>query len=86
MSPGDELDDERVDLDALVDADGARDGVLLLRPSRSARGVSFPRLMSSLKTVWSSVTCWTWPARMQVDAAVADVRDEALVADDERSR
>ena len=39
--------------------------------------------MSSLKTVWSSVTCWTPPARSEVDAAVADVGDEAARAEDE---
>ena len=32
-----DLDEQRVDLDALVDADGAGDRVLVRRPSRSAR-------------------------------------------------
>ena len=79
---GDELDDQRVDLDPLVDADGARDGVLLL----DLLDLLARQLPALDELVVDGVVLGDLlhlAAARQVDAAVAHVRDEALVAHDE---
>jgi hypothetical protein len=80
--PGDQLDDERVHFDALVDSDGSGDCVLLLDFL-----YLLPRELSALdklvvdRVVLGHLLHAAGPR--EVDAAVANVRDEPLAADDE---
>ena len=82
---GDELDDQRVDLDPLVDADRAGDRVLLLDLLDLLAGelAALDELVEDGVVLGHLLDV---AAARQVDAAVADVRDEALVPDDERAR
>ena len=82
---GEHLDHERVDLDALVDADRAGDGVLL----RDLLDLLARELAALDELVEDGVVLGDLldPAvAQQVDAAVADVGDEAVRADDEQRR
>ena len=80
VSPGDELDDERVDLDALVDADRARDRVLLLDLLDLLAG-QLPALDELIEDRVVLGHLLDVAAAREVDAAVADVGDEPLVAE-----
>ncbi len=79
------LDHERVDLDALVDADGARDRVLL-RDLLDLLARELPALDELVVDGVILGDLLHAAAAHQVDAAVADVRDEALLADDDERR
>ncbi len=82
---GENLDDERVDLDALVHADGARDRVLLsdLFDLLARELAALDELVEDGVILGDLLHV---AAAHHVDAAVADVRDEALLADDDERR
>ena len=78
----DELHDERVDLDALVDADCARDRVLLL-DLLDLFATQLPALDELIVDGMVFGNLLDASVAREIDAAVADVRDETLVADDD---
>jgi hypothetical protein len=79
------LDEQRVDLDPFIDADGARDGVLVCHLlDLVARELAALDELVENGVVLGELLHLS--AAHHVDAAVAHVPDEALVADDEQGR
>ena len=88
MIAGQHFEVERVGLDALVGADGARDRVLVFRIRRRidlvALDLAAPHQLVDERVILGELVHLVLP--QQIDARVAHVRDEAAIAGDEQRR